>query len=142
MRVRRGLPRRNPYHRDVPQKEPDFADIYGIAPVLIDDKHRAPRRCAVTQSREDYVTVFGRTTQVHLYQEASDLLSDPEPACRLDKPGMYTTRHKYSIARPAFNDEQKARYYGTLGRSHASGFSTTGSGCWGFVDSLDVARGR
>lgn len=99
----------------MPHNEPDFADIYGVAPVLINDKHRAARRCAVAQARDDYVTVFGRTTQVHLYREASDLLSDPEPACRLDKHGMYTTRHKYSIVRPAFEDEQKAEYYGTLG---------------------------
>lgn len=103
------------YHRGVPQKEPDFADIFGVAPVLINDKHRAPRRCAVAQAREDYVAVFGRTTQVHLYKAATDLLSDPEPACRLDKHGMYTTRHKYSIMRPEFDDEKKAEYYGTLG---------------------------
>jgi hypothetical protein len=99
----------------MPRREPDFGHIYGVAPVLINDRHRTPRRCAIAQAREDYITVFGRTTQVHLYNAATDLLSDPEPACRLDKPGMYTTRHKYSVMREDFDDVLKAEYYGTLG---------------------------
>jgi hypothetical protein len=82
--------------------------------VLVNDAHRAPRRCAVVQAREDYVTVLGRTTQVQGYDEKSCLLSPAEPLCRLDRAGMYTTRHKHSIARPHFNDERKCEYYGTL----------------------------
>lgn len=99
----------------MPQHDPDFGDIYGVAPVLINDKHRAPRRCAIAQAREDYVTVFGRTTQVYLYNATTDLLSDPEPACRLDKHGMYTTRHKYSVMREDFDDALKTEFYGALG---------------------------
>lgn len=66
------------------------------------------------QTRDDYVTVLGRTTQVRDYDEKSCLLSAAEPPCRLEKDGMYTTRHKHSIARPHFNDEKKCEYYGTL----------------------------
>jgi len=99
----------------VPEKNPAFADIYGVAAALIADKHDAPRRSAVVQARDDYVTVFARTTQVSDYNPRHCLLSDVEPSCRLDKPGMYTTRHKHSIARTHFGDRNKCDFYGTLG---------------------------
>jgi hypothetical protein len=104
----------------VPDKRPDFADIYGVAAVLVDDAHGAPRRCAVVQERSDYVTVLGRTTQVANYDEQSCLLSDAEPSCGLDKPGMYSTRHKHSVSRPHFNDERRCGYYGTLNEKSAA----------------------
>lgn len=61
------------------------------------------------------MTVFGRTTNVREYDEKHCLLSAAEPSCRLDKDGMYTTRHKHSIARQHFADGKKCEYYGTLG---------------------------
>ncbi|MFG6402493.1 hypothetical protein [Microbacterium sp. P04] len=98
----------------MPKKQPAFADVYGIAPALIGDAHRAHRRCAVVHSREDYVTVFGRTTKTKEFEASSCLLSDVEHSCRLDKPGMYSTRFQHSVVRANFNEEHKCEYYGTL----------------------------
>lgn len=98
----------------MPGTAPDFGDVYGVAPSLVNDAHRAPRRCAVAQARNDYVTVFGRTTQLDEYDEKSCLLSPVEKTCRLDQAGMYSTRHKHSVSRPNFNDPKRCEYYGTL----------------------------
>lgn len=98
----------------MPPRDPEFADIYGVAAVVVRDAHRARRRCAVVISRADHVVVLGRTTKLKDYRPADCLHSAPEPSCKLDKAGMYSTRFQHSIPRKHFDDEHHCSYYGTL----------------------------
>jgi hypothetical protein len=95
--------------------DPEFADVYMLDTVMVvSDAHAAARRTVVVQPRDDLVTLLGRTTQLRDYNAADCLLSETDPACSFDKPGMLTVRHKHSVSRADFASEAKCDFKGHL----------------------------
>lgn len=103
----------------MPDENPEFADIYGVATHVIPDAHDAPRRNVVVHPRSDIVTVLGRTSQRGLFDEQYCMLSEIDLSCRLDRPGMFDTRHKHSIYRGSFTRATDCEFYGPLGADEA-----------------------
>jgi hypothetical protein len=98
----------------MPGKDPEFADIYGVATHVVPDAHDGARRNAVVHPRNDVVTVLGRTSQRQLFSAEDCLLSAEDVECRLDLPGMFSLRFQHSIWRAHFADERDCEFYGTL----------------------------
>ncbi|MFJ4036904.1 hypothetical protein ACIPVB_02370 [Microbacterium sp. NPDC090007] len=101
----------------MPGKDPDFADIYGVGVHVVPDAHDTPRRNVVVHPRIDVVTVLGRTKQTQSYSEEDCVLSARDDSCRLDLPGMFSTRFQHSIFRAHFANENDCEFYGTLSES-------------------------
>lgn len=104
----------------MPEQNPEFADIYGVAPHVVRDAHDAPRRNAVVQPRSDVVTLLGRTSNRAGFDTNTCLLSEIDESCRLDKQGMFELRFKHSIYRPHFENPKDCDFYGPLGTDEAS----------------------
>lgn len=103
----------------MPDENPEFADIYGVATHVVPDAHDAPRRSVVVHPRSDVVTVLGRTSQRGGFDEQHCMLSEVDLSCRLDLPGMFDVRHKHSIFRAHFSRPSDCEFYGPLGTDEA-----------------------
>lgn len=104
----------------VPHSNPEFADIYGVATHVIPDAHDAPRRNVVVHSASDVVRMLGRTTRVRDYNPATDLLSGRDEACKLDREGMFTTRHQHGVFRRHFVNPRDCEFFGPLNAAAAA----------------------
>jgi len=94
--------------------DPEFADIYGLHPIVLDkEAHDAKRRSAIVQVQSDMVRTIGRSTSTP-HVEGETLQSGPEPSCRLDKTGVYSFRFQHSIPRASFANEAHCDFYGAL----------------------------
>lgn len=99
----------------MPYASPAFADIYGLAPLVIigGDAHHAARRSAVVSARDDYVKTLGRSTSEQ-HQPPHTLQSAPDPGCNLTRPGVYSLRWQHSVPAKSFQNPQHCAYYGHL----------------------------
>lgn len=77
------------------------------------DAHAAPRRSAVVHVREDYVKTLGRSSTAR-HEPPSTLASEPDPACKLDKKGVFSLRWQHSVPRSHFSNPKLCHYYGHL----------------------------
>lgn len=98
----------------MPHEDPGFADIYGVSTHVVPDSHRAARRNVVVQAAKDMVTMLGRTSKRAEFAEHECMLSEVDLDCRLDLPGMFSTRFQHSIPRRHFSNVGDCEYYGSL----------------------------
>lgn len=104
----------------MPHSRPEFADIYGVATHIVPDAHDSARRNAVVHPASDVVTMLGRTTKVGDYDPETCLLSAKDPACKLDREGMFTTRHLHGVFRRHFENPGDCDFYGPLNSNAAA----------------------
>lgn len=104
----------------MPDENPEFADIYGVAPWVVPDAHNARRRRVVVQPRTDVITVVGRTSKRAEFDAATCLLSEIDHSCRLDKEGMFDLRYTHGVYRSHFSVPADCEYYGPLGEVEAT----------------------
>lgn len=97
----------------MPNAAPQFADIYGIDPVIIlgGDSHNALRRHAIVAVGTEYVRGLGRSTTE---RPKSHLESPVDLDCKLDRPGVFSERWLHSIPTQHFADPKLCSYFGTL----------------------------
>ena len=104
----------------MPHSNPEFADIYGVATHIVRDAHDAPRRNGVVHPASDVVTMLGRTTKTHDYRPDDCLRSGKDESCKLDREGMFTTRHQHAVYRRHFVNPRECEFYGTLSTEAAA----------------------
>lgn len=102
------------YDQKVLKANPEFADIYGLHPIVSGkDAHEAKRRSAIVQVQSDMVRTIGRSSTAR-HVEGETLQSAIDPSCALDKFGVYSFRFQHSVARSSFANELHCDFYGSL----------------------------